>query len=145
MKLRLEAEDGELARRGPDVLRALAQIFDVEAPELSGALEKALPPRETSLKHRVLRQSHEKWRRKYRLTLDAMAQEIADLVESKIQKSAPDYTQKIYDLDEAAYDRVRAALAEHGYTDADYEEGGVLYGMSTNELREVLKDRRRAS
>lgn len=43
--------------------------------------------------------------------------------------------------DQMRYEKVRQALQGYGYTEADFEDGGRLYGMSTNELIELLKTR----
>lgn len=41
--------------------------------------------------------------------------------------------------EEKAYRRARSVLIRRGYEEADFEEGGVLYGKSTNELVEMAR------
>ena len=144
MRVRLDATPEELRTKGPALLKSLGKSLSEHAPELAEALNKAaeLPPKESVLKHKVLRQLHTQLSGRYSRQMDKMNQEIADLLDSNLQKSE-DYTQKISDADAAAFDQVRTALYELNYLPADFEEGGVLYGASTNELLELAHAGRR--
>lgn len=62
-------------------------------------------------------------------------------VEAKksLESTGFDYTEKVAQKDQARYTRIRAVLKQRGYTDADFDdEDGVLYGMSVNELVELI-------
>lgn len=143
MKLKLDATPEELSERGNDLVDALAKAVQPHAPDLADALHKAvLPQKVPELKHKSLRQNHEKMQKKYRLMLDRMNTEIAGLLETELTKSevvSPDYTTKVVELEEAALDKVKAVLMQRGYRQEDFEEGGVLYGLSINQLREAAK------
>lgn len=52
-----------------------------------------------------------------------------------------DYTKPIADRDARAYQRVKAVLKHKGYNDPDFDEGGVLYGRSVNDLIEMAQSR----
>jgi hypothetical protein len=45
----------------------------------------------------------------------------------------------VFNREQIAYDRVKAVLQRKGYEPEDFEEGGVLYGYSVNELIEMAK------
>ena len=145
MKLNLDATKEELSERGDELLDALAKAVAPHAPELADALQKALPPKEQELKHKALRQSHDKMRKRYKLMLDQMNAEIAALLDGELRKAeleSPDYTTKVVAMEEHALEQAKAELMAAGYVAGDFEEGGVLYGLSVNQLREAIKDKR---
>jgi hypothetical protein len=51
-----------------------------------------------------------------------------------------DFTESIFERDERVFKRVKEALKERGYFESDFEEGGALYGWSTNELLDMARD-----
>lgn len=53
-----------------------------------------------------------------------------------------DHTQAIAEKDELAYSRVKQVLQGKGYLEADFEEGGPLYGWSVNQLIDLARDKR---
>lgn len=53
-----------------------------------------------------------------------------------------DFTKPIADKDSRAYERVKNVLKNHGYNDADFEEGGELYGKSVNELIDLVREKK---
>ena len=144
MKLRVDATKEELSERGGDLLDALAKAVAPHAPDLADALYKALPPKESPLKAKALREQHKRERARYQRMLDRMNAEIADVLNEAFQKSeqSPDYTAKVVEMEAHAYEQVKAMLMQQGYKAEDFEEGGVLYGLSTNELREAVKQGR---
>ncbi len=56
-----------------------------------------------------------------------------------MEKSFEDYTETIADKDDEKYEAVRLELMKLGYEWEDFEEGGALYGWSTNELIDLAK------
>jgi len=52
-----------------------------------------------------------------------------------------DPSASIVDSDEEKYRRVKDALIAKGYREADFNEGGPLYGWSVNELLELARDK----
>ena len=144
MKLKLDATGEELSERGDELLDALAKTVAPHAPELADELRKAaLPKKEAELKHKALRQLHDKMRKRYRIRLDRMNAEIASLLDGELKKSeSPDYTTKVVAMEAAAYDKAKAALMQMGYRDDDFDEGGPLYGLSVNQLREAAQAKR---
>ena len=53
-----------------------------------------------------------------------------------------DFTKPIADKDNRAYERVKKVLKNYGYSDADFEDGGELYGMSVNELIDLVREKK---
>lgn len=142
MKLRLDATQEELATRGEDLVEGLAKALQEHAPELADALQKALPPKETSLKHKSLRELHETVRRAYAVQMDRMNEELASLISADLKKSeSPDYTTKVVAMDEAAYAKAKAAALQAGFHPDDFEADGILAELNTNQLREAIKER----
>lgn len=154
MKIRIEADSPEELRAKSDaVLRKLAKALSASAPAVSDALEKArekLPPKERPLKHRALQDGFDDIRALYLQTLTAMVDEIGAALEEhadaleKSEAGSPDYTTGIVSLEQAGYDRAKQQLALHGYSDADFAEGGRLYGLTTNDLRELISSFQKA-
>jgi len=145
VKLRLEATPEELRERGSELLDAMAKALGEDAPALADRLQKAAtaPAHEPVLKHQALRDLHTKMRARAQRGFDRMITEIVQTVDGHMVKSAtasPDYTAKMVDEEQAAYDKMQAALIGQGYTPEDFEEGGPLYGMSVNELRDLFTE-----
>jgi hypothetical protein len=63
---------------------------------------------------------------------------------SQAQPLQHDFTQPIAQKDGRAYRRVKSVLMKRGYTEADFEEGGTLYGYSVNELIDIVRDERKS-
>ena len=53
-----------------------------------------------------------------------------------------DFTKPIADKDARAYERVKRVLIGRGYVEADFEEGGVLYGQSVNDLIDLVREKK---
>lgn len=146
MKIRIEADSpDELREKGDALLRKLAKALSGSSPEVAEALEKArskLPPKEPALKHQALRDVADQMHARYQTMLDQMLGEIGRALDDHatgLSKAGPDYTEGIIQLEQASYDRAKDQLALFGYQASDFEEGGKLYGLSTNDLRELLK------
>jgi hypothetical protein len=138
VRLRLEANPEELRDKGVALVQALASALFPAHPELAEQLNKALPKPKPSLKYPVLRELHRRTATAYRKQLDTMLREIGEVLDeaaSGVTKSlAVDHKRTIAECDAAAYERVKEVLYRKGYTSADFEEGGRLYGESVNEL-----------
>lgn len=147
MKIRIEADtQDELREKGDAFLSKLAKALETSAPDIADALEKArtkLPAKESELKHQALRDVAAQARSRYQMMLDDMLGEIGRTLDDHVvgltKSDDPDYTKGIVQLEQASYDRAKDQLALHGYTDADHLENGRLYGLSANDLRELLK------
>lgn len=63
---------------------------------------------------------------------------------AKLAKGFEDFTQPIADRDEALYERVKKVLCALGYQESDFLEGGLLEGLSTNQLLELAHEARDA-
>jgi hypothetical protein len=50
-----------------------------------------------------------------------------------------DYTFDVFDRDDRAYNRVKKVLQTKGFLEADFDEGGALYGWSVNQLIELTQ------
>lgn len=50
-----------------------------------------------------------------------------------------DFTKPIADADSRAYERVKRVFMGRGYNESDFEEGGEFYGMSVNELIDLIR------
>lgn len=147
MKIRIEADShDELREKSDALLRQLAKALSGAAPDVADALQKArvaLPPKEDALKHEALRDFFQNVHKRYIDTLDRMLAEMGEALDAHVdemKKSGPDYTTGIISMESAAYDKAKEQLAVFGFSDADFTDpSGKLYGMSTNELRELLK------
>jgi len=64
--------------------------------------------------------------------------------EEPMQKSLYDHTKAIADSDAVGYARAKEVIMRHGYHEVDFEEGGPLYGVSTNGLIEMVREKRDA-
>lgn len=70
------------------------------------------------------------------------------LEKAELPQSEPlqhDFTAKIAEKDARAYARVKRVLTGRGYTEADFEQGGVLYGYSVNQLIDLVRGVRKGS
>jgi hypothetical protein len=134
----LEATPDELQGKGTELVQVLADALFPANPELAEQLERALPRPEPSLKYPVLRELHARTAAVYRKQIDAMLREIGEVLDeaaSGVTKSlVNDHTKAVAERDAAAYERVKEVLRRKGYTNADFDEGGRLYGESVNEL-----------
>jgi len=65
-----------------------------------------------------------------------------DFESMKKSLASPDYTEKIIDQEEDRYEIVKQELVSRGYQESDFEQGGPLHGYSTNELLEMIRDKR---
>jgi len=50
-----------------------------------------------------------------------------------------DHINKLTGGEERAYRRVKSALIRKGYLESDFDQGGALYGWSTNELIDLAR------
>lgn len=55
------------------------------------------------------------------------------------KKDYYDHTKPVADHDDIAYRRVKEVLKRKGYVDSDFEDGGPLYGYSTNQLLKLIR------
>lgn len=51
-----------------------------------------------------------------------------------------DHTLAIVEQEGVAYRRVKRAMQQKGYTEADFQPGGQLYGLSVNQLLELIRN-----
>lgn len=63
-----------------------------------------------------------------------------DMVKAKVEHQ--DHTKAIAAHDDIAYRRVKQVLIGKGYTAEDFNNGGPLYGWSTNQLIDLARDKR---
>lgn len=123
------------------ILEIEGELEDLENTELlEKALRQALPKKESELKFAVLRGIKDEAKAEYRKALDKMNREILKVL-NRPMKKAIDYSEPVFNKEAVAYERVQAVLKRMGYDDRDFEEGGVFYGMSTNELIEIARKR----
>lgn len=160
MRLRLETSPAELAAKGEALLKALSGALEPVAPELAEQLQKALPPREHSLKYPALQELHGRMAAEYERTLARMLADIGRVLEprgkrqesargSRLQKAEPpqadgfeDHSAPIAEKDGRAYARIKVYLQRKGYKVSDFEPGGPLYGWSLNELLDLAHGKR---
>jgi len=163
MRLRFEATPQELQEKGEELIKALVEEFHDVDHDLAERLEKSLPSKEPVLKYPVLRAIHKKTTQAYEAMLDSMLVEIGKVLDesvvepkrlkksmdlkkamdeaaSELEEPVYDHTQPLVEKDEKAYNRVKAILKKRGYQDSDFERGGKLFGMSTNELIDLARD-----
>lgn len=89
MRLRLETSPAELAAKGEALLKALSGALEPVAPELAEQLQKALPPREHSLKYPALQELHSRMAAEYERTLGRMMADIGRVLESRGKRQEP--------------------------------------------------------
>lgn len=53
-----------------------------------------------------------------------------------------DHTKPVADRDEKGYQRIKAILKRKGYKEADFARGGSLYGYSTNQLLDLVREQK---
>lgn len=149
MKIRLEATPEELRERADELVTQLSKALRAHAPEVAERLEKASSPKEVELRHRALRDMHQRAQKLYQMQMDRMIDDIGQALERRIktlgavEKGDPNYLSNVIDMAEANYDKIKAELTEFGYHDHEYEEGGALYGHSANQLRDILEQLRK--
>jgi hypothetical protein len=146
MRLDIEADSAdELRAKAPELLARLAKALGPHIPELADVLEKAtLPPREPELKHEALRDLFQVDHTRYLAMLDRMLADIGAALDEHVdlmaKSESPDFTTGIVSIDTAAYNKVKEQLALYGMSESDFTDpSGKLYGASTNELRDILK------
>jgi hypothetical protein len=218
MRFRLEAKPGELAQKRDALVKALVDEFGRLDPDLAESLEKALPPKESELKFRVLQELRSQFLEEYERQTKLMLAEIGKVLDrtmtgaaggalskafgigpppkdpedyeeegeeeeplepgdydpktdtivpepeeeeeeeeeeksmgfssfdkAEVPQSDPldyDYTKPVADRDEKGYQRIKAVLKRRGYKDADFELGGQLYGFSTNQLLDMVREQK---
>lgn len=150
MRFFLEGEPEELAEKSDQLLGELIKSFSGIAPEFAERLAKALPEKlpPVELRLPVLKRLHEKTADEYARQMQLMVRDIGKVLDRSL--NAPtlqkgengfyDYTKPISDMQDVAFQRVKSALKKKGHTDTDFEEGGVLYGLSANDLIRVLRE-----
>lgn len=142
MRFFLEGEPEELAEKADLVLGELIKAFSGIAPDFVERLHKALPEaKPVELRLPVLRELHDKTREAYAEQLKLMLKDIGAVLDGGVEKGFYDYSKPIADAQALGYQRVKGALKRQGFDDRDFEEGGSLYGMSTNELIELFRAR----
>jgi len=62
-----------------------------------------------------------------------------DEAAAELSEPVYDHTQPLAEKDERAYNKVKLVLKRRGYKEADFERGGKLFGMSTNELIDLAR------
>lgn len=148
MKLSLEATPQELEDKSGDLIKAVADILVPVAPEAADAMLKALPHKEQALKFPVLRNLQGQTEALYGKMTAAMLKDISAVLDRGLKKGEDqpekihDHTKPIADHDGVAYERVKQVLVGKGYDAADFDEGGVLFGYSTNQLIDLARDKR---
>lgn len=146
MKLRISAKPGEIAEKGDELLEELQRSLEFVAPELFERLEKAMPHKEAGLKFPALEAEQRKVDAEYKAMLQTMLDDIQKVLNPKplkqpVRKSYVDHTEEIAQKDDVTYQAVQKELRRRGMaTDADFEEGGRYYGMSSNELLDLLRE-----
>ncbi len=140
MHLRIEADPDELKEKSGDLIKALISAIAPSNPDLAESLEKALPPRENELKLPVLRELHQRTADAYEKQMTLMLKDISKVLDSSLHKSGEffDYTKPIAERDGRAFARVKEVLKRRGYMDSDFDEGGPLYGLSVNDLLDMV-------
>jgi len=145
MRIEIEAEPGELAEKAERLVGELSRLFKSNNPDLAELLEKALPPKEKIDKFPAMQELTEKMQKLYQKHLDKMLEEIFKVLERGIQKSEGyDFTEPILEREDRAYRRAKDVLLLLGYAETAFEEGGCFYGLSTNELLDIIKLERKS-
>lgn len=150
MKLHVEATPQELLEKGTSLVKSIGNILRPVSPDLADALIKALPKKESELKFPVLREIQKQTEAEYEAQMKLMLKDIGKVLDGKpiLEKSggpyqeSPDYTGEILDTEEKRYERIKQELINRGYVASDFEQGGPLYGYSTNELIDLIRDKR---
>lgn len=143
VRIVLAGEANEIADKGERLVHELVNRLAPVSPAVSRVseiLEKALRVGRP-LKYRVLQEMHDRERVTYVKHVKAMSAEIVRVLErseNSTLKKTYDHTKEISDKDTVAYRRIKEAFLEHGYDDTDFKEGGVLFGLSTDDLLELL-------
>ena len=145
MKIELTATPDELEdkEKAEKLLRSLGELVD----PLEDILEKALPRKEQVLKYPVLRELQKKTEDAYARRVEWMLKDVGKVLDRGFAKSESveplqDFTKPIADKDEEKYELLKVELAQYGYTDSDFEEGGILYGWSVNQLIDLARGKR---
>lgn len=84
MRLHLEATPEELGTKADELIKALVDEFHVADPDFAERLEKALPPKEPSLKYPVLRELHKQTSDAYNQMLKDMLGAIGEVLDQSV-------------------------------------------------------------
>jgi len=164
MRLRLEATSDEFHEKGPALLEALADRLGID---LSKALPPPEPQLKYPVLQEMLVRTTKLFEQQMK-AMDAEIQAViaqklkkggsnenhalvsgsggsrdrgGNMVPvSRTDLAKADFTKPIADKDEVAYTRMKTLLLQRGYSESDFLEGGKLYGWSTNQLRDLLKE-----
>ncbi len=148
MRVRIDAQPGELEAKSDRLIASLAKALGKYHPEAATILEKAatLPRKEQILKFPVTRELERQTTAAYERQLELMLKDIAKVLDqaksrkSVLAKSTPaDFTKPISEAQDRALARVKNVLRGKGYTEVDYEPQGRLYGLSINELIDLAR------
>ena len=145
MKIELTASPEELTDE--DKARKLLKSLGELVEPIEDILEKALPQKEQVLKYPVLRELQKQTEDAYAKRVAWMLKDVGKVLDRGFAKSEnaepiQDFTKPIADKDGEKYEKVKAELAQYGYTDSDFEEGGVLYGWSVNQLIDLARGKK---
>lgn len=147
MKLRLEAEPGELQARGRELVEGLSKAMHAHAPDLADALLKAIPEKPpVEMKHRALRDSMDVTRRLYAEALRGMQAEIGAALDARademvgLSKAGLPPTVMLSAGDQPELDALHRELAGIGYEARDFSPGGLLSGQSIPTLRALVAE-----
>lgn len=87
MRLRIEADPGELPAKSDSLAKALADALLHSAPDLADALQKALPEKLPELRFPVLKELHSRTKAEYDKQLRKMLDDIGKVLDGSFQKS----------------------------------------------------------
>lgn len=146
MKIRVDGTPEELKEKAPDLVKSLSELLRSVDPEMSDALEKAIPYKEKELKFPVLRALQKRTEVAYDKQMDKMLKDIGNVLDMSLKTStlekSPDYTKQIVAKDEKSYEQIKAEFIKDGYSESDFEVGGKFHGVSTNELIDMAREKR---
>lgn len=147
MRIRLEGNLEELPKKAPEILRRLAETFAPSSPESARVLEfieKAEPRKEPQLKHPALRGIQRQMKARYNRQMKAMLRDIGAVLDRSLEKSQDptDHSQVAAQQDEKLYRDIKAKFFQMGYEEEDFLAGGQFYGVSTNELVDLYRERK---
>jgi valyl-tRNA synthetase len=155
MKLKVTGTPDELRDKAESLVKSLGDILHPVSPDIAEALYKAIPAKEVELKFPVLRSLQEKTMAAYKKQMELMLEDIGAVLDKSLKTStiskseiaeekSPDYTNEIVARDEKSYEQAKNEVKKYGYTDADFEIGGYLYGYSTNQLIDLAIEKKDA-
>jgi valyl-tRNA synthetase len=153
MRLRVDGTPDEIRDKAESLVKSLGDILHPVSPDIAEALYKAIPAKEAELKFPVLRSLQEKTMAAYKKQMELMLKDIGAVLDGALKTSmlgkseiveeeSPDYTDEIVARDEKSYEQAKNEIKKYGYTDADFEIGGSLYGYSTNQLIDLAIEKK---